>query len=158
MASAKGIFDRHHLSVFRFFRRLSGDASLAEDLTQEVFLRVIRNIRRYREEGREKAWVFRIARNLWLNHLRDAKPTVAKAENPLPARVSAKQVLSTSLDQAISRLSAADRECFLLREIGGFGYREIADLTGITPDGVRSRIHRARCALRKALTAPGLME
>jgi RNA polymerase sigma-70 factor (ECF subfamily) len=59
---AAALFDRHHLAVFRFLRRMTGDASLAEDLTQEVFLRVVRGLDSYEERSRETSWVFRIAR------------------------------------------------------------------------------------------------
>jgi RNA polymerase sigma factor (sigma-70 family) len=65
-----GLFDRHHLAVFRFLRRMTGSSSAAEDLTQEVFLRVVRGAERYEERTREISWVFRIARNVLVDRHR----------------------------------------------------------------------------------------
>ena len=67
---AGGIFERHHLVVFRFLRRMTDSVSLAEDLTQEVFLRVVRGLGAYEDRSRERAWVFRIARNVLVDDRR----------------------------------------------------------------------------------------
>jgi RNA polymerase sigma-70 factor (ECF subfamily) len=65
----------------------------------------------------------------------------------------ATQVLTAILDEALSRLPEEDREAFLMREVGGLGYREIAEASGASPDAARMRIYRARLALRQALAA-----
>ena len=64
---------------------------------------------------------------------------------------TAPQALTAVLDQALTRLADEDRAAFLMREVGGLGYRDIADASGATPDAVRMRIYRARLALREAL-------
>lgn len=145
----RSIFERHHLGVFRYLRRIVGSAADAEDLTQETFLRVMRGLSRYRPEGREAAWVFEIARNLALNRRRDAARR-PESDSTLP-EIADHAPPPVELQQALAALPDLDRDCFLLRESGGLGYAEIAATCGITEDAVRSRIHRARTALRAAL-------
>lgn len=145
----RSIFERHHLGVFRYLRRILGSSADAEDLTQETFLRVMRGLPGYRPDGREAAWVFEIARNLALNRRRDvARRPEHGSGIPELARHSPPAL---ELEQALAALPDLDRDCFLLRESGGLGYAEIAAACGITDDAVRSRIHRARTALRAAL-------
>jgi RNA polymerase sigma-70 factor, ECF subfamily len=149
---AAALFDRHHLAVFRFLRRMTGDSSLAEDLTQEVFLRVVRGLDSYEERARETSWVFRIARNVLSDRRRSqARAPIDAPVHEVVAARPAVQALASTLDQALLRLADDDREAFLMREVGGLGYREIAEATASTPDAARMRIYRARLALREAL-------
>ena len=150
---AAALFDRHHLAVFRFLRRMTGSPSLAEDLTQEVFLRVVRGLDSYEERSRQTSWVFRIARNVLSDRLRSQAraPIDAPVRDAAALAQPALQALASALDQALLRLVDEEREAFLMREVGGLGYREIAEATGSTPDGARMRIYRARLALREAL-------
>lgn len=150
---AARLFERHHLVVFRFLRRMTGSLSLAEDLTQEVFLRVVRGIDSYEERSRETSWIFRIARNVLADRHRSQTrtPVDAPVHEAVALARPAVQALATALDQALSRLSDEEREAFLMREVGGLGYREIADACGATTDAARMRIYRARLALRRVL-------
>jgi RNA polymerase sigma-70 factor, ECF subfamily len=151
-ADAAALFDRHHLPVFRFLRRMTGDASTAEDLTQEVFLRVVRSSG-YEDRSRERSWVFRIARHVLIDrHRAEARaPESVAVDDDRPYAVAARQVESAAIDEALGRLPVPEREAFLMREVGGLGYQDIAEATGATPDAARMRIHRARLALRAAL-------
>jgi RNA polymerase sigma-70 factor (ECF subfamily) len=148
------LFDRHHLAVFRYFRRLTGDRGQAEELTQEVFLRIVRALARYRPEERETAWVFSIAHNVLLDHRRSMarRPRPASLEEATPVPIDPVQHLSCSVTEALQGLAESERQAFLLREIVGLGYQEIATLEQTTPDAVRSRIHRARLLLRAQLS------
>jgi len=154
--SAAELFERHHLTIFRFLRRMSGQSDVAEDLTQEVFLRVVRALESYREQQQEQAWLFRIARNVFADRHRQAArvpATVALDE----VQVNTGEVSPTAglaLDQALDRVPEHERTAFLLRELGGLGYAEIAAVTDVTPDAVRNRIHRARLCLRAMLAGP----
>lgn len=152
----EALFARYHLPLYRFARRACGERALAEDLVQEVFLRVARGIDRYDERGREVAWLFRIARNLLKDRARQAtrRPPVDPLLDRAPIPIAPMQELSAELDQALARLPPEDREIFLLREIGGLDYEELAVATETSVDAVRSRLFRARCALREALTTP----
>ena len=140
----------HHDGVYRYLRRVVGAAESARDLTQEVFLRVSRaGVPEATDIGR-RAWLFRIARNLALNHLRDGRrrpPTVTLGSAPVPAT----QELAVALSDAIDSLPEVDRDIFLLRETAGLSYEEIAAAVELPLESVRSRLHRARQALRATL-------
>ena len=136
--------------VFRYLRRTVGGTEAARDLTQEVFLRVSRaGLPETSEIGR-RAWVFRIARNLALNHLRDGRrrPVVDGAPEPVQPGT---QELGLALRLAIDALPALERDIFLLRELAGLRYDEIAAACDISLEAVRARLHQARAALRQTL-------
>jgi RNA polymerase sigma-70 factor, ECF subfamily len=146
---AQVLFTAHRDGVFRYLSRIVGPHD-ATDLTQEVFLRVSRSAVPETTADGERAWVFRIARNLALNHRRDTgrRPeTVALSEAARPAP----QETSTAMKQALDRLSALDRDIFLLREVAGLSYEEIAGSCEISHAAVRARLHRARQQLREEL-------
>lgn len=148
------LFDRHHLAVFRYFRRLVGERQQAEDLAQEVFLRVIRGSETYRDQERETAWIFTIARNVFRDHKRSVarRPEPLSLETAGPVPIDPVQHLSRSIVEALQHLAEAEREAFLMRELSGMSYTEIAVAVEATPDAVRNRIHRARGSLRELLS------
>jgi RNA polymerase sigma factor (sigma-70 family) len=145
------LFDRFHLALYRYLVRMTGRPDVAEDLTQDVFVRLLRSGAPDLPEG-ERGWLFSIARNLLIDwqrrNLRNPVQSAADGDN---ATVGAQQVLAFDVREALLALPQADREAFLLRVIGGLGHEEIAALTGATPASIRSRIFRARSALRSAL-------
>lgn len=146
------LYADHRDGVFRYLRRIVGGTETAHDLTQEVFLRVSRAGVPDAPDAGRRAWVFRIARNLALNHVRDGRrrpATVALVESTLPAT----QELSAALQAAIADLPDEDRDVFLLRESAGLSYAEIATACDMHIELVRSRLHRARQTLRAALGA-----
>ena len=147
----EALFARYREPVYRLLRRLLGDAAAAEDLTQDVFLRALGAD--YRASDQERAWVFQIARNLARDHARKAVhrgPVLEAIDEPGPFTDRA---VAVDVTAAIRRLAADDREMFLLREVAGLGYAEIAVTCGVTPDAVRNRLHRTRLALRTALSS-----
>jgi RNA polymerase sigma-70 factor (ECF subfamily) len=155
VTDADGLFSQHQRGVYRYLWRLVGQADAAEDLTQEVFLRVARTSPPETTETGCRAWIFRIARNLGLNYIRDRKRR-PEEELAVAQVAPATQELSVALDRALSNLSDLDRDIFLLRETGGLSYAEVADACELTADAVRLRLHRARLTLREAL-APTLV-
>jgi RNA polymerase sigma-70 factor (ECF subfamily) len=142
----------HQAGVFRYLHRIVGGLDAARDLTQEVFLRVSRaGVPESSAMGR-RAWVFRIARNLALNHVRDGlrrPPSVELTEAVVPGT----QELAVALSHAIEALPPLDRDVFLLRETAGLRYDEIAAACDVTEGTVRTRLHQARQALRATLGA-----
>jgi RNA polymerase sigma-70 factor (ECF subfamily) len=152
------LFAEHRHGVFRFLCRLVGQTESARDLTQEVFLRVARSGLPDTDAGGERAWIFRVARNLGLNFLRDGarRPVAGPLGGSIPDPVSGPtQELSLALTQALASLADLDRDVFLMRELGGLSYEEIAAACHLTTTAVRSRLHRARQHLRATL-APTL--
>ena len=150
MADANILFAEHRDGVFRYLRRIVGEAEAARDLTQEVFLRVARTEVPEATDVECRAWVFKIARNLALNHLRDGRrrpDTVEAVEQSTPAT----QELAVTLQQALAGLPDLERDVFLMREMAGLSYDEIASACELTLDAVRARLHRARMQLRAAL-------
>ena len=153
-ASPAELFERHHLAIYRYLLRMTGSRDQAEELTQDVFLRVIKSQGSYTEQDRERAWLFQIARNLRCDRLRHDRRRIPplQLDNYEPAEAP-RQALRLNLLQALANLSDEDREAFVLAEIGGLSYAEIGLVCVITPAAVRSRIYRARLALRAALAA-----
>jgi RNA polymerase sigma-70 factor (ECF subfamily) len=149
---ADGLFRAHEQRVFRFLCRVVGHTDTARDLTQDVFLRVAEGRMPAVTAGQELAWMYRVARNLALDHLRHLK--VRSAVAPEPAVRPAAQDVRAEVRAAIESLPELDRHVFWLREVTGLGYEEIAVACDLTPDAVRSRIHRSRMHLRDRLAAP----
>jgi RNA polymerase sigma factor (sigma-70 family) len=153
------LFERHHVAIYRYLFRMTGSRETAEELTQDVFVRVLKGLELYQERDRERAWLFRIARNLRCDHARQQhrQPPSTSLEDIEPLEPQ-RQELQVSLGRALAALTDDDREAFVLGEIGGFSYVEIGAICETTPAAVRSRIYRARLALRRALDAPAVRE
>jgi RNA polymerase sigma-70 factor, ECF subfamily len=148
----EALFARYRTPVYRFLHRLVGDAAAAEDLTQEVFLRALGAA--YQASERERAWVFQVARNLARDHVRRQAhrgPILEPVDAPSPFTDRATAI---AVHSAIAQLPDLDRDMFLMREAAGLTYDEIAVACDTTVDAVRNRLHRARLALRDALSPP----
>jgi RNA polymerase sigma-70 factor (ECF subfamily) len=153
VADADILFTQHRQGVFRYLSRIVGQAEIAQELTQEVFLRVARSQVPAADDAGRRAWVFKIARNLVLNHQRDERrriDPVALVDSPQPAT----QELAIAIRQALEGLHDVDRDVFLLRESAGLSYAEIAGACELTVEAVRARLHRARYQLREVLDGP----
>ncbi len=150
----EALFTANHHRVFRYLRRAVGQSDTARDLTQEVFLRVSRAAVPRAGEREVTSWLIAIARNLALDHhrqrVRRPVPVALVDEDSRPPT----QDVDVAVNGALPTLVDLDRDVFLMREVAGLGYQEIARACGLTPDAVRSRIHRTRLELRRQLAAP----
>ena len=150
---AAALFTAHQDRLFKYFCRAVGPDT-ARDLTQDVFLRVSRATIPVAADEELQAWLFHIARNLALDHHR------ARLRRPKPSPLAeegsrlATQDVDLAVNEALAALPDLDRDVFLMREVVGLGYDEIGRACGLTPDAVRSRIHRARLQLRERLASP----
>jgi RNA polymerase sigma-70 factor, ECF subfamily len=146
------IFERHHAAVFRYFQRMTGRHHLAQDLTQEVFLRVVRGFEAYQDQGLAAAWLFRIARNVLIDYKR--RTETAPKTVPYADHLSADSghLAAFGLQEALALLPDRDREVFVLRETDGLSYAEIAAACETTEETVRTRLRRARLQLRTLLS------
>lgn len=150
VADLESLVSAHRGGVYRYLHRIVGQADAANDLTQEVFLRASRAGVPDTDDIGQRAWVFRIARNLALNHVRDGRrrpDPVALVERG----TAATQELRIAVRQALASLPEIERDVFLLKESVGLSYEEIADACALTPAAVRNRLYRARMALRESL-------
>jgi RNA polymerase sigma-70 factor (ECF subfamily) len=149
VADIESLVATHRQGVYRYLCRIVGGTDAAHDLTQEVFLRVSRSGVPETDDG-QRAWIFRIARNLALNHVRDRR------RRPEPVALvergtAATQDLRIAMRDALAALPELDRDVFLMRESVGLSYEEIGETCDLTVQAVRARLYRARLALREAL-------
>ena len=155
------IVERHSVRVYRLAYRLTGNKHDAEDLTQEVFVRVFRSLSSY-TPGTFEGWLHRITTNLFLDGARrKAKirfdALAEDADQRLPGRVLSPDLalmdmhFDDDVESALAALPPDFRAAVVLCDIEGLSYDEIADVLGLKLGTVRSRIHRGRAMLRKAL-------
>jgi RNA polymerase sigma-70 factor (ECF subfamily) len=157
MIDAGDLFERYHLRVFRYFLRLTGERTLAEDLTQEVFVRIVRSVGQYHPHDREGPWVFTIVHTVHAAHAREQTqvPVVVPFAHPPERAVAPSQVVALGLAQALSRLPPREEELLVLRELGGLSYEELSEVFGVSVGTLRTRVYRAREAVREMLTGIG---
>jgi len=151
----------HSARVYRLAYRLTGNQHDAEDLTQEVFVRVFRSLDTY-TPGTFEGWLHRITTNLFLDQVRrkarirfDALPDDSgdrlPGRDPGPERAFEHLNLDLDVQAALDRLPPQFRAAVVLCDIEGLSYEEIAEALDIKLGTVRSRIHRARAMLRESL-------
>ncbi|MCW2855941.1 MAG: polymerase, sigma 29 subunit, SigE [Marmoricola sp.] len=156
------IVEDHSARVYRLAYRLTGNPHDAEDLTQEVFVRVFRSLHTY-TPGTFEGWIHRITTNLFLDQARrkskirfDSLPE--DADNRLPSPVATpdvaylNQMFDADIEAALAALPPDFRAAVVLCDVEGLTYEEIADVLDLKMGTVRSRIHRGRAMLRKALS------
>ena len=149
----ESVFDELHEPVFRFLYRMTHRADIAEDLTQECFLALMRHPERFdASRGDMRTYLFGIARNLALKHYRDHRPEVALDDFDAPAAaVISGPELASAVEQAIGGLPPLQQEAVILFEYEGFTLEETARVAGTDVGTVKSRLHRARARLKRAL-------
>lgn len=163
---------RYERPVFSLVYRLVRDKDTAEDLAQETFVKVLNNIERYRPEFKFSSWLFKIANNVAIDHLRkrsldtvslegsryatstdEMQATSVRAvdtsQSPLEELES--RELGGAIERAIGSLRPEYRACILLRHVEDRSYEEIAATLDLPLGTVKTYIHRARHELRKAL-------
>lgn len=150
-------FDHYHQAVYDFAYRLTRRTELAEDIVQESFLAYVRSPGRYDPaRGTVKTFLFSIARNLALKHYRDDR-AADPLEEDFPHAFDPRQSLdaSAAVAAAVARLPPLQQEALILFEHAGSTLEEIAQIVGADVGTVKSRLHRARARLRRALAAYG---
>lgn len=149
-------FDQYHQAVYGFAYRLTGRPELAEDITQECFLALVRSPRAYDpRRASVKTFLFAIARNLAFKEYRDHGGEQSLEDSELPAACDPLESLeiSSAVAAAVAGLPPLQREAVILFEYEGVTLEEIAQITGTDAGTVKSRLHRARARLRRVLVA-----
>jgi RNA polymerase sigma factor (sigma-70 family) len=155
------IVERHSDRVYRLAYRLTGNRHDAQDLTQEVFVRVFRSLSTY-TPGTFEGWLHRITTNLFLDQARrkqrirfdalsDERADRLTSASPSPDVAYADQTFDDDIERALATLPPDFRAAVVLCDVEGLTYEEIADILGAKLGTVRSRIHRGRSMLRTAL-------
>jgi RNA polymerase sigma-70 factor (ECF subfamily) len=169
-----GIVSRHQRPVFNFVLRQLRSPEAAEEITQEAFVRVVKNAAEFKHEARFSTWLYTIARNLCIDHSRrmkhrrhqsldapsgpegDGSALVDRVPNPdreTDAERGAEVAeIRTSVVRAVEALPDDQREVFLLREVAGLPFREIARVVDAGENTVKSRMRYALERLRDALS------
>lgn len=155
--------DRYHARLVNFVYRTTGDRERAEDLVQETFIRVYRHLHRFDQSKKFSTWVYTIASNLAKNELRnrsrnplvlfqairkswdaDHRPLEWEDNTYRPDDLFRKRHLKELVERAVDELPEHHRTVFMLREMEGKTYEEIAEITGCNLGTVKSRLNRAR--------------
>ncbi len=151
--------------VFSVCVRMVGERTRAEELTQDVFVRLWQKIGQFRGESAFTTWLHRMAVNLVLNDRKSEKRESARRDDGvedidvLPMRRTrgpdgdTSPGLSMDLETAIATLPPGARKVFVLHDIEGYTHEEIAGMLGVTSGGCKAQLHRARMLLREVLTA-----
>lgn len=171
-AAFRELVRRYERPVFSLVYRLVRDRDTAEDLAQETFVKVLNNIERYRPEFKFSSWLFKIANNVAIDHLRkrsvdtvslDGSRWATSTEEMQATSVRAvdtsqsaleeleSRELGGAIERAIGSLRPEYRACILLRHVEDRSYEEIAATLDLPLGTVKTYIHRARHELRKAL-------
>lgn len=171
-AAFRELIRRYERPVYSLIFRMVRDSATSEDLAQDAFIKVLNHIDKYRPEFKFSSWLFKIANNIAIDHLRrrhldtismDGSPNATSAsdveatsfeladqgENALD-ELTAKE-LGSAIERAIASLRPEYRNCIMLRHVEGRSYEEIAATLDLPLGTVKTYIHRARHQLRDAL-------
>lgn len=161
---------RYQDRLTNFVFRMIGDRGRSEDLVQETFVRVYRHLHRFDQTKKFSTWIYTIASNLAKNELRnrsrnplvlfqqikasweaDHRPLEWEDNTYRPDDLFRKRHLREQVEKAVEKLPTHHREVFVLRELEGKTYEEIAEITGVNLGTVKSRLHRARTSFAERI-------
>ncbi|MFZ4623344.1 MAG: sigma-70 family RNA polymerase sigma factor [Rhodoferax sp.] len=144
----------HAAELRGWLRHRTGDAALADDLLQDLFLKALRQGERFCDLRNARAWLFEVARNLLADHLRMAQPMVELPEDWVaqPVDIDTVDALTGCLPRVLSELHPQDREAITLCDLQGMQQAEFARLKGLSLSAAKSRLQRARLRLRAQLS------
>ena len=156
LADLAELFERYHVKLYNFFLRLTADRETSQDLTQNLFYRIIRYRETFDNRGSFKSWIYQMARNIHADHYRQQKKNneqfkkmndhhteVAGQEGSFEEEDFAK------LDQALLRLRPEQREILVLSRYQGLKYDEISKIKNLSVTAIKVQVHRTMKELRK---------
>jgi RNA polymerase sigma-70 factor (ECF subfamily) len=162
---------RYQPHLYRFGLRMCGNAEDAGDVAQESLISMARSLRDFRGDSSVSSWLYTIARRFCIKKRRRSKFAPAREESldapgvdaarpladpaPSPEQMATNRELALVLTQAIDALDPSQREVLILRDVEGFSAPEVAKILGVSVEAVKSRLHRARIAVRQKL-APAI--
>jgi RNA polymerase sigma-70 factor, ECF subfamily len=154
------LYRRHSTRLFNLAWRMCGTRADAEDLLQDIFLLAYRKLPEFRGDSTVGTWLYRLAMNRCLDHLKSRQTRANGVTTPLdeevmhgPKFVGDGGLKRLDLERAIARLPEGARAAFVLHDVEGFQHHEIASILGISEGTSKSQVHKARLKLRALLTA-----
>ena len=166
-AALEALLVRYQPHIYRFGLRMCGNVEDAGDVAQESLLSMARSVRNFRGDSSVSSWLYTIARRFCIKKRRRSKFAPAREESldtpgttaaqqladpgPSPEQTASNRELATALTHAIDALDPPQREVLVLRDIEGLSAPEVAKILGLSVDAVKSRLHRARIAIREEL-------
>jgi RNA polymerase sigma factor (sigma-70 family) len=157
LQQASVLFERYNKRIFNFLARLTMDREVAEDLTQNVFLRMIKYKSSYREGNKFQSWIYQVARNVFSDHYQSSKNRKADyvdvekmsdrmADNDDSARMDEQERL---LQRSLSMLNEEQRELLVLTRFQHMKYEDVAVIMNTTVANIKVKVHRAIGKLRE---------
>lgn len=151
------LFEKYHVRLFNFFLRMTNDRSISEDLTQNVFQRVLTYRESYNEKWMFRSWMYQIARNAASKHYNNQKLLIDEYsevnhmayESDLAVEELDAKLQKEHLHLALAKLSYEQREIIELAKFQELKYKEIAEITGNTVPAIKVKVHRAIQRLRE---------
>ena len=162
---------RYQRPIAAYVYRMVGDYDAALDLTQEVFIKVYNSLTRYRSEFKFSTWIYKIAHNAAIDHLRrhavrdqaltsgidgERRDVLIESRRLTPEQESERKERRTEIESVVQLLPAAYRELIVLRHSQDLSYDEIAEVTGLPLGTVKNRLFRARESMRDHLLQRGI--
>jgi len=170
-ASFEELVRRYQRPIAAYVYRMVGDYDSALDLTQEVFIKVYNSLARYRSEFKFSTWIYKIAHNAAIDHLRrhavreqaltgsvdgERREIAIESRRPTPEQESERRERRLEIESVVQLLQASYRELIVLRHSHDLSYDEIAEVTGLPLGTVKNRLFRAREAMRDLLVQRGI--
>ena len=170
-ASFEELVRRYQRPIAAYVYRMVGDYDSALDLTQEVFIKVYNSLARYRSEFKFSTWIYKIAHNAAIDHLRrhavreqaltgsvdgERREVAIESRRPTPEQESERRERRSEIESVVQLLQASYRELIVLRHSHDLSYDEIAEVTGLPLGTVKNRLFRAREAMRDLLVQRGI--
>jgi RNA polymerase sigma-70 factor (ECF subfamily) len=165
-AAFAALFDKYQVSVCRFAYRFVGDQARAEELAQDIFVKLYRNAKSYRASARFKTFLFKVATNHCLNEVRRGEYRVSAPHQSLgeedsvdpaapeavqPDQALAGRELEHAVASALASMSERERAAFSMCRFEGMAYRDIAEALSASESAVKSLIHRATMAVARRI-------
>jgi RNA polymerase sigma-70 factor (ECF subfamily) len=161
LAAFETIYRTHSGRLYSVACRMLGNPTDAEDLLQDIFLAAHRKLDSFRGESALGTWLFRLATNLCLDHLRSRAARTSQVTGPLDdepgladassRRFADRTVVKMDLERAMAQLPEGCRTAFVLHDVEGLEHKEVADVLGIAEGTSKSQVHKARLRLRAML-------
>jgi RNA polymerase sigma-70 factor (ECF subfamily) len=156
LSELSGLFERYHVRLYNFFLKLTMNTSVSQDLTQNLFYRIIKYRHTFRDDSTFKSWVYQMARNLHIDYRRQNKRTSDRFEhvedydeNVLDTTPAFEEEDYERLDKALTKLSPDQQEIIVLSRYQGLKYEEISKIQNSTVANIKVQMHRAIKQLRE---------